>query len=112
MKLSEAEVKELQKKYYYLLDALASDNDAPIDPLAFVDPTGDNLLHIAAKLGDLRSIELLLKAGMDVNKAGDMGYTALHYAKMKKKEDVFNFLLEHGASRNIRSEFGSLPDDE
>ena len=112
MNLSESEIRELQKKYYYLTNYQSEDIDEPIEPLTYVDPTGDNLLHIAARLGDLRSVELLLKAGLDVNQLGDMGYTALHYAKMKKHEDVCQLLLEHSASRNIRSEFGQLPEEE
>jgi ankyrin repeat protein len=42
---------------------------------------------------------------------GDMGCTALHYAKMKKKEDVYPYLVAHGASASIRNEFGLLPSE-
>lgn len=110
--LNEAEIKELQKKYYYLTNYQSENFDDPIDPLTYVDSNGDSLLHIAAGHGDLRSVELLLKSGLDVNQLGDMGYTALHYAKRNKKMDVYELLLAHGASRSIRSEFGTLPDDE
>lgn len=104
--LNEAEIDELQKKYHYLVNYESDDPDSPIDPLTYVDSNGDALLHIAAQLGDLRTIEVLLKAGIDVNQIGDMGSTALHYAKT---EDVANLLLAHGASKNIRNEFGQLP---
>lgn len=112
MNLGEAEIDELQKKYYYLTNYQSENVDDPIDPLTYVDSNGDYLLHIAARLGDLRTVELLLNAGVHVNQLGDMGNTALHYAKKKNKEDVYKLLLAHGASRNIRNEFGKLPDDE
>jgi len=106
MKITEAEIGELQKKYHYLVNYESDDPESSIDPLTYVDSNGDTLLHIAAQLGDLRTIELLVNAGIDVNKTGDMGSTALHYAKDK---DVSSFLLAHGASNSIRNEFGKLP---
>ena len=117
MKLSEAEIRYLQERYKHLMNYQSDHTYDPIDPLTYVNPEGDTLLHIAAYRGDLKSVELLVKAGMDVNQPGDMGYTALHYAYKKNKtevylierEDVIKFLLEHGASPDIRSEFGTLP---
>lgn len=107
--LTEGDIIDIQKKYYYLVNYESDDPNKPIDPLTYVDSNGDHLLHIAAQLGDIKTIELLLKAGLDVNQAGDMGCTPLHYAKMKKREDVADFLLAHGASMNIENEFGELP---
>jgi ankyrin repeat protein len=107
MMLSEVEVQELQKKYSYLVNYESEDPDAPIDPLTYVDSNGDALLHIAAQNGDLRTVEMLLKAGVDVNQVGDMGNTALHYAKA---EDVASLLLAHGASIEVRNEFGQRPE--
>jgi hypothetical protein len=66
----------------------------------------DYLLHYAAQIGDCRAIELLLDAGMDVDKPGCMGYTALDYAKREGHEDVVQLLLKRGASRNIRAPLG------
>ena len=106
MKLTEAEVQELQAKYSYLTNYQAEDPDAPIDPLTYVDSNGDALLHIAAQQGDQRTVELLLRAGVDVNLVGDMGNTALHYAQT---EAVASLLLTHGASAEICNEFGQRP---
>ena len=111
MNLSEAEISELQKKYHYLVNYESDDPDSPIDPLTYVDSNGDSLFHIAAQLGDFRTVEMLLDAGFDVNQTGDMGCTALHYAKMKKQEGVVNLLLAHGASTSIRNDFGQLPEE-
>ena len=118
MKLSEEEIQCIREKYRQLINYQSEDIDDPIDPLTYVEPAGDNLLHIAAMRGDLRTVELLLKAGLDVNQPGDMGYTALHYAYWKgakwpahvhEREDVIRLLLEHGASTTVRNEFGKTP---
>ncbi|MDP2206172.1 MAG: ankyrin repeat domain-containing protein [Alphaproteobacteria bacterium] len=109
MSLTKAEIDELQRKYADLINYESNDPCDPIDPLTYIEPGGDHLLHIAAFRGDLRAVELLVKAGIDVNRLGDMGYTPLHYAKMKGNDDVVEFLLSHGASENIKSEFGTLP---
>jgi len=109
MNLSDAEIEELQKTYGHLVNYESEDPEAPIDPLTYVDSNGDSLLHIAAQRGDLRTIGLLLRAGVDANLLGDMGCTALHYAKTK---DVASLLLAHGASTEIRNEFGKLPESK
>jgi ankyrin repeat protein len=98
MKLNEAEVQELQKKYSYLTNYEADEPDAPIDPLTYVDSNGDSLLHIAAQSSDVRTVELLLNAGIDVNQTGDMGNTALHYAT---DENLARLLLSRGASVEV-----------
>ncbi|HJQ55418.1 MAG TPA: ankyrin repeat domain-containing protein [Vineibacter sp.] len=117
MKLDDAEVKYLQEKFRDLLNWQSADMFEPIDPLTWVEPSGDNLLHVAAMRADSSSVELLLKAGMEVNKPGDMGYTALHYAYWKKETDelmrerdaVIELLLKYGASTDVRNEFGRTP---
>jgi len=78
----------------------------PIDPLTYVAPDGDTCLHIAAHRGNLRAVQLLIKAGLSPDRQGDMGYTALHYAATP---DVVEFLLANGASMTIQNEFGRFP---
>jgi ankyrin repeat protein len=105
-KLTDAEILELQVRYRHLINYEADDPNEFIDPLTYVDSNKDSFLHIAAQLGDLRSVDLLLRAGVDVNRIGDMGCTALHCAKTKEVADL---LQAHGASIAIRNEFGKLP---
>lgn len=106
MKLSDAEIQELQAKYRHLTNYEAEEADAPIDPLAYVDSNGDSLLHLAVQRGDVRSVELLLSAGMDVDQVGDMGNTPLHHAQT---EAMAELLLRHGATVGVQNEFGETP---
>ena len=109
MSLSKVELEELQNKYHHLINYDDEEDPfSPIDPLTYVDSNGDMLIHIAAQNNDSRTILLLLKAGFDINQPGDMGCTALHYAT---SEEVKQLLLDHGASSDIRDEFGRLAAD-
>jgi ankyrin repeat protein len=104
--LSTSELAELQAAFADRINYESEDPFEPIDPLTYCAPDGDNCLHVAAHRGDLRSVELLIKAGLDVNKQGDMGYTPLHYAATP---EVVAFLLAQGASPTIENEFGKSP---
>ena len=103
MKLSTSEMDELIAEFKDLINYESEDPCESIDPLTYVSPDGDTCLHIAALRGNLRAVELLIKAGVDVNQQGDIGYTPLHYAKT---QSVINCLLENGASTSIVNEFG------
>gem|GEM_PF-4776807 len=91
---------------YLDFDRADRDIGDPIDPLTYIAPDGDTCLHIAAHRGNLRAVQLLVKAGLDPDRQGDMGYTALHYASTP---EVVEFLLGCGASRTIKNEFGKSP---
>jgi len=108
MNLKPGEIAEIQKRYYYLTNYEGDDPSAPINPTTYVDSNGDSLLHIASSAGDLRTVELLINAGVDPDLLGDMDNTALHYAKSKGHEEVANFLIGHGASITIENRFGEL----
>lgn len=99
----------IQKRYYYLRDYGSDDHDVPIDPLSYVDPTGDHLIHIAASQGDIETVRALISSGIDVNKLGDMGYTPLHHAYRSGNIAVIKFLLAHGADASIKNKFGQAP---
>ncbi|CAG9768764.1 unnamed protein product [Ceutorhynchus assimilis] len=57
-------------------------------------------LWCAAVSGDLKMMELLLKAGADVNAASDSGSTPLRSACFMSHIDVVKLLLVHGANIN------------
>jgi ankyrin repeat protein len=46
----------------------------------------------------------LVAAGIDINKAGDLGYTPLHVACMKGNIEMVKFLVEKGADLFALSE--------
>lgn len=58
---------------------------------------GDNALHFFARSGDLASSKRLIEAGIDVNKAGDLGYTPLHIACMNGNFEMVRLLVNAGA---------------
>ena len=69
---------------------------------------GDNVLHVVVGWGDLAAAKALLDAGIDVNKAGDLGYTPLHVACMKGNLGLVKLLVERGADLFAMAE-GDLP---
>ncbi len=61
---------------------------------------GDNGLHCGVRWGDVASA----KARIEVNKAGDLGYTPLHVACMQGNAEIVKLLVEHGADLFALSE--------
>jgi uncharacterized protein len=69
---------------------------------------GDNGLHCVVRWGDLAAAKALIDAGIDVNKAGDLGYTPLHVACMQGNAEMVKLLIEKGADLFALSE-GDAP---
>jgi ankyrin repeat protein len=57
------------------------------------------------------SIELCLKAGVDVNSVDSRGQTALHGAAQKGWNQVVQYLADHGAKLNVKDQKGLTPVD-
>ncbi|GAB3782396.1 ankyrin repeat domain-containing protein [Dyella agri] len=104
--LTDAELLELKAAFADLINYESDDPEKPIEPLSYRAPDGDSCLHVASHRGNLRAVQLLVRAGLDINAPGDMGYTPLHYAATA---EVIEFLLANGASPTIKNEFGSSP---
>ena len=104
--LSPSELEELDAAFSYEANYDSDDPTEKIDPLTYRAPDGDTCLHIAARRGNLRAVELLIKAGLDVNRQGDMGCTPLHIARTS---EIVAILLASGASTSIENEFGQAP---
>ena len=68
------DIAEIQARHGYLVNYADDDPCAPTDPMSYADSNGDDLLHVAANLGDTRTIALILDSG---KKVGEMGSTAL-----------------------------------
>jgi ankyrin repeat protein len=58
---------------------------------------GDNALHFAVRNGDLGLANDLIEAGIEINKAGDLGYTPLHVACICGNLEMVKLLIENGA---------------
>jgi len=112
MSITENELLELKELFKDLLNYETDDPCDPIDPITYIAPDEDNCLHIAAWRDDLKSIQLLIEAGRDVNKTGDMGETPLHIATRKNNNSIIQALLQAGARTDIISEFGKSAKDE
>jgi ankyrin repeat protein len=65
---------------------------------------GDNALHFVIRWGDLSGAKALIDAGIDVNKAGDLGYTPLHVACMQGNMELVKLLADNGADLFALSE--------
>src|SRR5260221_2513546 len=95
------ELAKVIKEYRAHPQFLGIDIDDP-NQLGALD---DTLLHIAASMGALHDIEVLVAAGADVNAAGDLGHTPLHQAAMSGHLASVRRLLELGADPKRRNEF-------
>ena len=70
---------------------------------------GDNALHYVARSGDRSAAKSLIEAGINVNKAGDLGYTPLHVACMRGDLEIVKLLVKSGANLFARSENETTP---
>jgi len=68
---------------------------------------GKTALHLAAELGDMDTVEVLVENKAYVNEDQVMNtcWTALHYAVSRDDIPMARYLLEHGADVNFISEF-------
>ena len=69
---------------------------------------GDNALHCVIRWGDAAAARTLIAHGIDVNKAGDLGYAPLHVACMRGNMKMVKLLIENGADLFAQSD-GELP---
>ena len=69
---------------------------------------GDNALHCVVRWGDLTAAKALIEAGIDVNKAGDLGYTPLRVACMQGNAKMVKLLVDSRADIFALSE-GDAP---
>lgn len=105
--LSDDELFELHSTFSYLTNYDVENPCAPIDPTTYVAPDGDTCLHFAARLNNVRAIQLLLKAGLDINTRGDMQETALHCAYASDSFEAKLCLIEHGADKTAIDSLGT-----
>jgi ankyrin repeat protein len=83
----------------------------PSDPerLVAIDSVGydgDTPLHVVAWRNDLEAVQVLIRAGADLNAMGEMDETPLHIAIRQENVPMALAMLEAGARDDIRCEFG------
>lgn len=71
--------------------------------------TGWTPLMAAVLTHNLALVETLLKNKPDVNAAGIHGWTALHFAARENQPEMVAALLQAGASKDIKDEWGRSP---
>ena len=80
----------------------------PAVPSTGVDTGGE--FRFVMDEGDVAQVRKLLEQGASANtKADHDKYLPLHYALVKRREDMVSALLEHGAIPHARDENGRLP---
>ena len=81
-------------------------------PFSEVDENGDRPIHLAAEIGNIPAVELLLEAGEEINVRGQWNKTPLHFAAAghcDNAQETIKFLLTHGADLWAEEENGFLP---
>ena len=64
----------------------------------------DNALHFVIKWRDISDVKALIDAGVDVNKAGDLGYPPLHVACLQGDSQMVKRLVDRDADLFALSE--------
>lgn len=71
--------------------------------------TGDTVLHVAAKLGDVELISFFMGYGVDTDPLNQQGETPLHLAAEGSDLPAVRLLVELGANLNVTSTKGDTP---
>lgn len=66
----------------------------------------NEILHVAARQGELDHVCILLENGADIDAIGDLGFTPLHSAALGGQARTVELLLSLGADTTIKNEFG------
>ena len=63
---------------------------------------GSTPLLVAARQGQLRMVEVLLRFGADPDDGGDKGWSPLFISSAEGHLEIVNILLEYGANPNLQ----------
>lgn len=97
-------LRAIVRKEYVTVSVLLANGDKPDVPDGSTFMTTPILL--AADVGELQIIDLLLKAGARINARDDMGITPLIVAAVRGRATTIDFLLTHGADPNSQTASG------
>jgi ankyrin repeat protein len=89
----------MQEKVKQILERVQETGDFEGVDLADINACssdGDNALHVVVRWNDIPAAELLIEAGIEINKPGDLGYTPLHVACMEGNLEMVKLLVGKG----------------
>ncbi|CAG9312185.1 unnamed protein product [Blepharisma stoltei] len=66
-------------------------------------------IHKACEKGNREIVEMLIRAGSDLNFRNKLGHTALHVAVRQRNVEITRMLISQGADPNIRDVMGCNP---
>ena len=89
--------KYISTSVFQCMDALLKKG---ADPDRSYSHTSPPPLIVATMIENAKAIDLLIKAGADVNKKDFKNKTAICYAAKDDRKDIVRLLLAHGASAN------------
>ena len=95
------------RNYKYVMNELNSNQQY----LFSIDYLGQTPYHWAAKLGDLKMLQILIDYGRYHNQKDYKGRTPLYIAAMNDHKEVCNFLLNKGANIFLKDKNGLGPND-
>lgn len=101
-------VKQDQFRYFYIKSSLIKMKEQNIDVNNQIYG-GDNLLHIALKLNNLKLFKLFLKSGVNPNLANDSCLAPIHLAVMLNRLDFIKVLVNNNCDIDLGSEFEQTP---
>lgn len=78
--------------------------DKGVNVFTAVDKNGDNMLHIAARTGNIVAAQYWLANGADVNALNNSKESPLYVAIDREKSKVANFYLRNGAQFTVNVE--------
>jgi ankyrin repeat protein len=65
----------------------------------------------AAKEGNLEEVKKQLEAGAPINYRDRQGNTALHISALFGHREIVHLLLQNGADKTIKNNYGETPDE-
>jgi hypothetical protein len=95
------------KNYEYVIQALNSNEKY----LFSIDYFGQTPYHWAAKLGDLRMLQILMDYGLYHNQKDYKGRTPLYLAAMNNHKEICSYLLNKGGNIYLKDNNGLTPAD-
>ena len=93
--------------YDYVNEALIKDNNF----LFVIDYFGQTGYHWAAKLGNIKMLNILINFGRHHNQKDFKGRTPLYLAAVNNNKEVCKFLLDNGANPFLGDKKGETPAD-